>query len=256
MKREKRVRTKEERAERTSKIIYFIVLISFILPIIYLILRLCFPDLIKGTGRSDSDYILMLLQCILGAIAINLPSFLSKKLNIRIPRFLALMFLIFLYCAIFLGEVANFYYRIPHWDDILHFFSSMMTGFLGFMVVSILNGHENVKVKMSPWFVALFAFCFSVTIGAVWEIYEFTGDGILGLNMQKFRLEGGADLVGRAALTDTMKDIIVDCIGALTASLLGRLSLVNKKGMVYDYYKGDATANGDKADKIKGGNKE
>ena len=61
-KKEKRVRTKEERAERTSKIIYFVVLISFILPIIYLILRLCFPDLIKGTGRSDSDYVLMLLQ--------------------------------------------------------------------------------------------------------------------------------------------------------------------------------------------------
>lgn len=226
----------KNKGNKADTIIYFIVLISFILPIIYLILRLCFPNLVQGTGRSDSDYVLMLLQCILGAVAIHLPTFISRKLNIKIPRLLTLMFLIFLYCAIFLGEVANFYYRIPHWDDILHFFSSMMTGFLGFLTVSLLNSHEKVKMNMSPTFVALFAFCFSVTIGAVWEIYEFSFDGILGLNMQKFRLESGVDLIGRAALTDTMKDIIVDCLGALTASTVGRISLIQKKGSIYNYY--------------------
>ena len=68
-------------------------------------------------------------------------------------------------------------------------------------------------------FVAMFSFCFAVSIGAVWEIYEFSFDGLLGLNMQKFLLADGTPLVGRAALTDTMKDIIVDTIGALIASL-------------------------------------
>ena len=69
-------------------------------------------------------------------------------------------------------------------------------------------------------------------LGVVWEIYEFTFDGLLGLNMQKFALEGGADLIGRAALVDTMKDLIVDCLGALIMSIIGYISLIYKKGWV------------------------
>lgn len=219
------------------KILYFLVLLSFIVPVIYLIIRLSFfSDIPAPAGRTSADYVLMLLQCILGAIAINLPTILSRKLNVKIPVLLYIMFLVFLYCAIFLGEVGSFYYIIPHWDDILHLMSSIMTGLLAYMLVAILNGHENAKVHLSPLFIAIFAFCFSVAIGAVWEIYEFSFDGILGLNMQKFRLEDGTELIGRAALSDTMKDIIVDCLGALAATLFGWGSMLRKKGFVYDYY--------------------
>ena len=135
------------------------------------------------------------------------------------------MYLVFLYCAITLGEVRDFYYRVPHWDTILHTLSGVMLGFFGFMVIDILNRDKNTSVNLSPIFVSLFAFCFAVSIGLVWEIYEYSFDGILGLNMQKFRLEDGTELIGRAALSDTMDDIIVDALGALSASVYGFIHL-------------------------------
>ena len=74
-------------------------------------------------------------------------------------------------------------------------------------------------------FVSLFAFCFAITMGVVWEIYEFSFDGLLGLNMQKFRLESGEALIGRAALADTMEDLIVDAAGALVMAIIGFFNL-------------------------------
>lgn len=105
-----------------------------------------------------------------------------------------------------------------------------MAGTFGFMVVSILNRDEHTSLNLSPIFVALFAFCFAVSIGCLWEIYEFAFDGVLGLNMQKFMLEDGTLLIGREALSDTMEDIIVDCIGAFVASVAGYISIMKDKG--------------------------
>lgn len=209
------------------------VLTSFILSIAYVTVMLC---LISGnetatsySGRHRSDYVLMLLQCCLGVLALFLPSFLNKKFKIRVPSGMMIMYVIFLYCAIFLGEVRSFYYAIPFWDSILHFFSGGMLGCLGFSVVRILNSDKKVPVNLSPAFVSFVALCFAVTIGALWEIYEFTGDGLLGLNMQKYMLEDGTQLVGRAALSDTMKDIIVDFCGAGLFCLIGYFSMKRKK---------------------------
>ena len=75
-----------------------------------------------------------------------------------------------------------------------------------------------------------FAFCFAVSLGSIWEIYEFASDSILKTNMQKFKLENGTELVGKLALDDTMKDIIVDCVGAFLASFVGFISIRYKKG--------------------------
>ncbi len=210
--------------------LYYFVLISFIIPIAYLIWRIAFG----GEGsKSRADYALMLVQCALGVLVIHLPSFLEKKFDFEIPPFLYIMYIIFLYCAIFLGEVRSFYYIVPHWDDFLHCCSSMMTGMFGFMLVAILNRNSHVAIKLSPAFIALFAFSFSVTFGTLWEIYEFAFDGALGLNMQKFALESGEQLIGRKALNDTMTDIIVDCCGAFAASMIGYFSLKLKKGWTY-----------------------
>ena len=96
-----------------------------------------------------------------------------------------------------------------------------MLGALGFILVSWLNDSEQVRVSLSPAFVALFAFCFALSCGALWEIYEYTFDGLLGLNMQKFITASGETLVGHAALRDTMKDIIVDAVAALLMAVLG-----------------------------------
>ena len=143
-----------------------------------------------------------------------------------------ILYTIFLYCAIYLGEVKSFYYNVPHWDTILHTFSGAMLGALGFSFVTLLNKTEEVPMNLSPLFVVIFSFCFAVTLGVVWEIYEFTFDGVLGLNMQKFALESGEALIGRAALVDTMKDLIVDALGAFIMSIIGYISLKYKKGWI------------------------
>lgn len=182
--------------------------------------------------RIKSDYALMLSQCILGVIAMLLPGLLQKKLRINIPSNMLILYTIFLYAAIYLGEVKSFYYNVPNWDNILHTFSGAMIGAIGFSFVTLLNKTEKVPMNLSPLFVAVFSFCFAVTLGVVWEFYEFTFDGLLGLNMQKFALENGTQLIGRAALTDTMIDLFVDAVGALIISIIGYISLKYNKGWI------------------------
>ena len=168
----------------------------------------------------------------MGIVVIHVPSLFRRKFNFELPTFLYLEYIIFLYCAIFLGEVRSFFYRVPHWDIILHGFSSMMAGSFGFIVVALLNQDEHITLNLSPIFVAIFAFCFAIAIGAVWEIYEFVFDGVLGLNMQKFIEADGTALIGHEALRDTMEDLIVDCIGALIASITGYFSLQKHDGWI------------------------
>lgn len=212
------------------------VLISFIAPMAFIIYKIIVSptsntENIEGL-RVKTDYILMLTQCILGVLAFFLPNIISKKTRIVIPSNMYIVYVLFLYGAVFLGEVRNYYYRVPHWDTILHTCSGAMLGALGFSFVNILNKHEKVHVELSPLFVALFAFGFAISLGVMWEIYEFTFDGVLGLNMQKFALEDGTQLIGRAAVTDTMEDLIVDSVGAFTMATIGYISLKYKKGWI------------------------
>ncbi len=182
-----------------------------------------------GGKRYKSDYALMLIQCVLGLIAVAIPLVFEKKLHITISNYMLIPYCIFLYCAIYLGEVKDFFYLIPHWDTVLHGFSGGMLGALGFFLVAILNDAEKVKMHLSPFFVCLFAFCFALTIGTLWEIYEFVGDGLLNMNMQKFALEDGTLLVGRAALADTMNDFIVDALSALVVTIIGYFTTYRKR---------------------------
>lgn len=217
---------------KKGKNLYYFVLLGFILSIIYSICMIVYApsEEVNTLFRQKSDYVLMLLQCILGIFAMNLPSFINRKFNVTIPNNTIIAYLIFLYAAIVLGEVRSFYYRFEHWDTILHAFSAGMLGSLGFDIVNVLNKTaDEEELKLSPFFVALFSFCFAVSIGVLWEIYEFSFDGILHLNMQKFRLEDGTNLIGREALRDTMDDLMIDCVGALTASTIGYFGLKHYK---------------------------
>lgn len=186
----------------------------------------------EGYGRIKSDYVLMLLQCVVGVVALWIPSLLERKVGLIIPSKMFILYAVFLYCSIYLGEVRSFYFLIPHWDTILHTFSGVMLGALGFSVINLLNKTDRVPLNLSPAFVAVFAFCFAITAGVVWEIYEFFADGLLGTNMQKFAPQDGLAFLGRAAVTDTMVDLIVDAIGALVVSLIGYVSLKFQKGWV------------------------
>ena len=225
-----------ERKRDWKSIIAKIVLISFIAPMAFIIYKIIVSPVsntenVEGL-RVKADYILMLTQCVLGVVAFFLPNIISKKTKIVIPTNMYIVYILFLYGAVFLGEVRNYYYRVPHWDTILHTCSGAMLGALGFSFVNILNKHEKVHVELSPIFVAIFAFGFAISLGVIWEIYEFLADGALGLNMQKFALENGIQLVGRAALSDTMEDLIVDSLGAFAMCAVGYISLKYKKGWI------------------------
>lgn len=175
--------------------------------------------------RVRTDYILMLLQCTGGLIVMFLPAIIHRRWAITVPSAMQIAYFVFLYAAIYLGEVRSFYYRFPLWDSILHFLSGVMLGTLGFFLVQLLNDSERRRVSLSPAFVAFFAFCFAVTCGAVWEIYEFTIDSLFGTNMQKVVTDTGEVMVGHAALVDTMTDLILDTTAALVVSVAGYLTL-------------------------------
>ena len=214
--------------KRSGRIVANILFISLAVSVVFSLIRLIMAPAAAPEGvemKVKSDYALMLIQCVMGLAVMLVPSFISRRWNVDIPNFIYILYYVFLYCAVFLGEVFEFYYLIPHWDTILHAFSGAMLGALGFILVTMLNDAEKVRVSLSPFFVCLFAFCFALASGAVWEIYEFSFDGLLGLNMQKFALENGEQLVGRAALRDTMKDIIVDALAALGVAVAGYFSI-------------------------------
>lgn len=221
---------------RWQRWIFLFVTVTLVASIIFISVAMALaptePDPDRPNHRVKGDYVLMLAQCILGVFALALPSILWRRVQLVIPSNMLLFYAIFLYCAIYLGEVRSFYYNVKNWDTILHTFSGAMLGALGFSFITFLNRTDRVPMNLSPAFVATFAFCFAVTLGVIWEIYEFTADGILHTNMQKFGLEDGTPFPGRLAVMDTMKDLIVDTIGAAVMSVIGYISLKYQKGWV------------------------
>ena len=215
------------------KLIAFILFLTLIFSVIFSFVRLIIApsEIPEGEPyeKVKSDYLLMLTQCLLGLVVMALPSIITHKLKLMVPNVMCILYYVFLYCAIFLGEIFSFYYLVPHWDLYLHAMSGAMLGALGFILVDWLNKDEHVKLSMSPFFVSLFAFSFALAVGALWEIYEFAFDSILGLNMQKFRLEDGHALVGSAALRDTMGDLIIDAVAAACVAILGFLTSLKRK---------------------------
>lgn len=227
---------KIKRKRNYRKIIGMFVFISLALAVIgigiMMIIAPSEPQVDDPNGHIKSDYVLMLAQCILGIIVLLLPGALERKINVQIPSRMMILYTLFIYAAVFLGEVRSFYYIIPHFDTILHTLSGGMLGALGFSVIAFLNNSDKIPVTLSPLFVACFTFCFALALGGIWEIYEFLADGVLNTNMQKFALEDGTGLIGRVAVTDTMKDLIVDAIGALVISIVGYISLKHEKGWI------------------------
>lgn len=212
------------------------VFISFILTIIISTIALINTSLnlniYKDKYNENNHYILILIQNILGLIVMQLPKFLEYRFKIKIPLNMRFLLAIFLYCAIYLGETKRFYYIVPHWDTMLHLISGAVLVAIGFSLLTLLNRMDSVPIKLNPICIVIFSFCFAITLGVIWEIYEFLCDGLLNLNMQKFALEDGNNLIGRDALIDTMKDLIIDCIGATIMSVIGYISLKYNKGWI------------------------
>lgn len=148
-------------------------------------------------------------------VVILAPTVFRRRLPVRIPAEFLLLALLFSFAALFLGEVRDYYLRLWWWDIALHGSSGLLLGILGFLLVYVLNENRHADLNMRPRFVALFAFLFAVSMGTLWEIFEFAMDQLFGTNMQKPML---GDPSG---LTDTMWDLIVDTAGAATISILG-----------------------------------
>jgi hypothetical protein len=139
------------------------------------------------------------------------PQLLASQIKIKLPLQFQFAITLFLYASIILGELGGYYQRFWWWDVLLHGCSAFAFGFAGFLVLYLL--YVRHKLAASPFLVSMFAFSFGLAIGALWEIFEFTMDSNFGLNMQK------------SGLRDTMWDLIVDTIGAGTASLTGYIYL-------------------------------
>lgn len=190
--------------------------------------------------------------CMLTLLLLYVPSWVQVRLGIELPPPLEITVLCFIYAAEILGEINAFYVVIPFWDSILHVINGFLCAAVGFSLVVLLNGDEHLTFRLSPFFVALTAFCFSMTIGVFWEFFEFGADYFLHTDMQKdtvihalysvaldptrsntvVALPGidrvtvnGKDLgLGGyldIGLIDTMKDLFVNFIGAVVFSVIG-----------------------------------
>jgi uncharacterized membrane protein YjdF len=143
------------------------------------------------------------------------PTLLGVRLPVKIPPEIQVLALLFVFAALFLGEIQRYYDRIPWWDQALHVSSGLLLGILGFLLVYVLNANKRIDLHLQPSFVALFAFLFAVSVGTLWEIFEFAMDTLFGLNMQK------AKFGDPSGLTDTMWDLFIDVLGALVISVYG-----------------------------------
>lgn len=190
----------------------------------------------RGLARSAHLAVLLVTQTVLAAelvllvmsehwlhvflvtglmIGILTPELLKRRLRVEIPSEVQIIAILFVFAALFLGEVRDYYERIWWWDEALHSTAGLLLGLLGFLTVHAMNAHRDFDRQVRPSFVALFAFLFSLGVGALWEIFEFTMDQTLGLTMQTPML---GDPSG---LTDTMWDLIIEAVTAAAISLAG-----------------------------------
>lgn len=230
--------------------------------VVYLVLRffviLCMVD--QGFRGNWNNVVL----CLATLILFIMPSILSKKFKVDLPNTLEIIVYLFIFSSTILGEIQNFYGVFAHWDTMLHTLNGFLCAAIGFSLVDILNNHDNFHITMTPGFVALVAFSFSMTVGVMWEFGEFAVDRYLVKDMQKDRIvnrissvkinennenepiiiedinkieiysnnnkdiytiEGGYLELG---LIDTMKDLFVNFIGAIIYSILGYLYIKNR----------------------------
>ena len=206
-------------------------------------------------GNSENAF-----TCLLSLFLLYLPSIIERKLEMRLPTALEITVVVFIFASEILGEIACFYVTVPFWDKAMHTVSGFIYAAVGYSMADILNRDHRISFRLSPVFLAVVAFCFSMTIGALWEIFEFSVDVLLNKDMQKdtvlheitsvaldptrsnipITVSGIRDTVvnGQSlglggyldiGLHDTMQDLIVNMIGALVFSVGGFFQQKRKK---------------------------
>ena len=210
--------------------------------------------------------------CFLTIIMFFIPSFIEKRLNIELPTVLECIIILFIFSAEILGEINGYYIKIPFWDTILHTVNGFIMAAIGFSMIDILNNSPKLHFNMSPVFVAFVSFCFSMTIGVLWEFFEYGMDLLTLSDMQKdlivngistvtlnTNLENEAVMISNITKTvvegtingvatqsvidgyldiglyDTMNDLIVNCIGAVSFSIIGILYIKGRGGVAKSF---------------------
>lgn len=195
--------------------------------------------------------------CVLVLFLFSMPSMLEKRLSIKLPDTLEVIILLFIYAAEIMGEIGAYYIKHPYWDTVLHTMNGFLCAAIGFSLLDLLNRQKKVTFQLSPLYLAVVAFCFSMTVGIIWEFFECTMDQLFFLDMQKdivvheigtVKLDptGGntpvhlKDIVDvivvqgdgtqiplglggylDIGLLDTMMDLFVNFVGALVFSVIG-----------------------------------
>lgn len=199
--------------------------------------------------------------CILVLIQFLIPYFITKKLKIELPSIFEIIILLFIFSSEVLGEIQNFYGVFKHFDTVLHTLNGFLCAAVGFSLIDLCNNNSE-KFNLSPLYLTIVAFCFSMTIGVLWEFLEYSIDKVMLSDMQKDKLvtkissvwlnpdgknkaivvdninktiiytsdgetiiDGGYLDLG---LNDTMKDLIVNFVGAVVFSIFGYLYVINR----------------------------
>lgn len=207
---------------------------------------------------------LNVILCIATLLLFTLPGLIQDKLKVEFPTTLEVIVYLFIFSHTILGEIANFYGTFPYWDTMLHTISGFLCAAVGFSLVDVLNQDESFRIAMTPIFVSIVAFCFSMTIGVMWEFVEYSIDHVLMQDMQKDRIVSAISSVKinpeglnepiiikdinkteiysnsnkkittiqhgylELGLIDTMKDLFVNFLGALIFSIIGYFYLKNR----------------------------
>lgn len=222
--------------------------------IIYFILRfLVIICMIIQFSKGNYENAIL---CILTLVLFMIPTIIDKKLNIKLPSTLEIIILLFIFSAEILGEINEYYLKFENWDTLLHTLNGFLMGAIGFAMIDILNSNNKIHISLSPIFVILVAFCFSMTIGVIWEFFEFGMDYLFLTDMQKDTIISNItstllneenfnqpktinfESVGinskpwvgyiDIGLYDTMKDLFVNFIGALIFSITGLFYIKDK----------------------------
>ena len=217
---------------------------------VYVVLRLIVvAELVLSILRGEYESAFI---CLLVLILFILPFFIQQNFGIQLPTTLEIIILLFIFAAEILGELEGYFITYPNWDTMLHTTTGFLCAATGFALIDILNRNSRIKFQLSPIYVALAAFCFSMTVGVLWEFFEFGMDRLFHLDMQKdtvvqsitsvmldptnsntpVTIDGihsvavngndlGFDGYLYIGLYDTMEDLFVNFIGAVTFSVIG-----------------------------------
>lgn len=178
-----------------------------------------------------------IVQLLLMMGIIILPDRLKNKLGLKIPIMLETSLTVFAFCGFVLGDVFDFYKKIPIWDSILHAFSGVVLAYVGFVLIDYFVKRDSINLSMGHMYICVSVVLFSLSLGALWEIGEYLVDDIFGTNNQQYMkttrgtLYGKEDepLIGHDALKDTMKDLMLDLAGATAVGTIEYLKEDHRK---------------------------